>query len=171
MAQMAEGRRVNKKQLAQLLGTTPYEVDQWIAYGCPVLKAGSLQGAPWEFDTAAVSRWLRAGGPDASAVGNLELEKERARLAREQADGWALKNEKMRSELIPADEAAEVWAKACAHADEVLMAIPAACAHEVIAAANSGGAPAVAEVLQHHVHTALEDLASTTFENEEEAAA
>jgi len=53
------------------------------------------------------------------------LTAERARLAREQADGQALRNAQLRGELIRADEAERAWADALRALRGQLLALPA----------------------------------------------
>src|SRR5688500_11997259 len=105
---MAAGRIVNKLQLARLLGTTQYEIDNWLARGCPFITEGSTKGKQWQFDTAAVIGWLKAGGA-ADRIVAADLERERARLAKEQADGQVLKNAQLRQALLPAAEVVQAW--------------------------------------------------------------
>lgn len=55
----------------------------------------------------------------------LSLTIERARLAKEQADAQALKNAKLRGELVAASEVERVWADALRQLRARLLAIPA----------------------------------------------
>lgn len=55
------GRIVSKKELAFILGTTRHAVTRLVSLGCPYLERGTREGeqTAWQFDTAAVVRWLR----------------------------------------------------------------------------------------------------------------
>ena len=54
----------------------------------------------------------------------LNLTAERARLAKEQADGQALKNAESRKELIPVSQIKEVWARIITSARNNFLALP-----------------------------------------------
>ena len=60
------------------------------------------------------------GGEEAT----LNLTEERARLAREQADGVALKNAKARGELVEAAEVERAWADTLRHVRSRILAVP-----------------------------------------------
>lgn len=61
MRDTATGKIVSKKELAMVLGTTRHAVARLVALGCPYLERGTRDGeqSNWQFDTAAVVRWLR----------------------------------------------------------------------------------------------------------------
>ena len=54
----------------------------------------------------------------------LDLTKERARLAKEQADGAAMKNAQLRGEFVSADEVERGWASILRRVQARLMAVP-----------------------------------------------
>ena len=64
-----QGRKVNRKQLADVCGVSLPTVDAWVRAGCPFDQKGE-RGKEWVFDTADVMRWreerarLEAGGQD-----------------------------------------------------------------------------------------------------------
>ncbi|HEY8214321.1 MAG TPA: hypothetical protein VIG36_09365 [Methylocystis sp.] len=73
----------------------------------------------------AISRHLRevAAGRGGEAAG-LELSAERARLAKEQADGQAIKNATLRGELIEADIVERRWADILSSVKAQMLGIP-----------------------------------------------
>ena len=87
--------RLSKTDLAEARGVSLNTVYGWIRQGVPKNKNGT-------FDLRDVSEWLAKRG--SSKVGSLE--KERARLAREQADKLEMENAQTRSELVHVDDAA-----------------------------------------------------------------
>ena len=87
--------RLSKTDLAEARGVSLNTVYGWVRQGCPTNKDGT-------FDLREVSEWLSKRG--ASKVGSLE--KERARLAREQADKLEMENAQTRGELVHVDDAA-----------------------------------------------------------------
>lgn len=81
------GKTVNRAALAQTFGVSLPTVEKWIRSGCPHLEQGGL-GKQWQFDTAAVHRWLlerHAEGVIAAyggkGDGKLSIEEARRRTA------------------------------------------------------------------------------------------
>jgi phage terminase Nu1 subunit (DNA packaging protein) len=99
-----------------------------------------------------------------------DLNVERAKLAREQREGHALKNAVSRGELIPAADVVEGWQSAIARSRSLLLGIPMSAAEELVVLAAQGPA-AVRERLADLVHGALEELADTSPEDAEDSAA
>jgi phage terminase Nu1 subunit (DNA packaging protein) len=87
--------RLSKTDLAEARGVSLNTVYGWVRQGVPKNKNGT-------FDLRDVSEWLAKRG--ASKVGSRE--KERARLAREQADKLEMENAQTRGELVHVDDAA-----------------------------------------------------------------
>ena len=107
-------------------------------------------------------RNLRAGatgrGVAASEEGILDLSAERARLAKEQADGQAMKNDQLRASLLPRDEITAAVQAAFSRVRARLRAIPVKAAPIVV------GLRYVAEVkalLSEAIDEALNELAAT----------
>jgi hypothetical protein len=50
-----EERRMNRDELAQELGVRPWDVDDWLLWGCPARKIRRQ----WEFDLEQVKIWLK----------------------------------------------------------------------------------------------------------------
>jgi phage terminase Nu1 subunit (DNA packaging protein) len=96
----------------------------------------------------------------AGAAERLDLDRERARLAREQADKVALENARLRGKLVDVDEIKLALAVQDGIIKDRLLMIPQAVADRAVSAAPDGPA-AVARVLETAVRHALEALAST----------
>jgi len=98
------------------------------------------------------------GGHDAVE----SLTAERARLAKEQADGHALKNQLARGELIPAAIVQDRWSGICASIRQKMLAIPTLA---------SGEMPAMSRVeidtIDRMIRSALSELADG-FENQKD---
>src|SRR5215212_8512942 len=105
-----KGETRNKVGIARMFGVSVKIVETWIAQGMPVVAAPSNRNGEYRISTQAAWAWHLERM--AAADGKPDLEAERARLAKEQADGQALKNEALRASLLPADEAAEAWKEA-----------------------------------------------------------
>jgi phage terminase Nu1 subunit (DNA packaging protein) len=114
-----------------------------------------------------IARRLTGATDDGSNV--VDLETERAKLAREQRVGHELKNAEARGELLPAPDVVEGWQAAIARARSLLLGIPPAAAEELMILASEGAA-AVRERLADMIHAALSELANTEVEDVEDAA-
>ena len=62
----------------------------------------------------------------------LELSRERARLAKEQADKTARENELGRAAVIPVEQAAELWERICTNIRTRILALPSILAPRVV---------------------------------------
>lgn len=58
MAYKGKGTIVNRAGLADVFGAATPTVDTWVRRGCPFVQRGG-RGKEWQFNTAAVSEWLR----------------------------------------------------------------------------------------------------------------
>ncbi|WP_274626563.1 hypothetical protein [Arvimicrobium flavum] len=107
-------------QLAGLLGVTERRVNQLATEGITV------RSSPGKYDAAAsVQNYIahvsaRAEAKSAATT----LETERARLAKEQADGQALKNQITRREVVPAAEVERAWVDLANQLRSGVLALP-----------------------------------------------
>jgi terminase small subunit / prophage DNA-packing protein len=124
------GEIVNKARLGTLFGRSRTEIERWVAEGCPVVEAPTTRGGDWQFVTAQVADWL-AGGEKQSEE-KIDLNAERARLAKEQADGQALRNAVLRSELLPAERVENAWMSAIGRCRALLLGIPTSSAGRIV---------------------------------------
>ena len=90
------------------------------------------------------------GGHDAVE----SLTSERARLAKEQADGHALKNRLARGELIPAADVQERWSDVCSTIRQKMLAVPTLASGEMPAMSR-----AEIDVIDRLIRDALTELA------------
>src|SRR3954447_17474231 len=103
----------NRAQCCAIFGWSPREFDQNVASGLPAKKKTSSRGETWAVDTVAAVTWTVAramaeAGMAAFGAAPLDLDAERARLAKEQADRTAMENERQRGRLVDAYEVKEV---------------------------------------------------------------
>lgn len=105
--------------IAGLLGLSARRINQLEQEGIAV------RIAPGTFDaTATVQNYIRhVSGKAGSTTVNLDLNAEKARLAREQADGQALKNAQSRGELLLADDVERTWSDACRRLRSEMLAV------------------------------------------------
>lgn len=86
---------------------------------------------------------------------SLDLTRERARLAREQADAQELKNRQARGELVPGDQIESAWVALMSGVRSRLLSVPSKVAPIVHAAKT----PAEAEaIIREHQTEALAEL-------------
>lgn len=92
--------------------------------------------------------------------GALDLVAERARLAREQADGQSMKNALLRSELLPRDDMERVLVALQSGVQKRLLSVPSNVA-TLVARETS---PAVCQrIVDEHIREALQELAEATI--------
>jgi phage terminase Nu1 subunit (DNA packaging protein) len=124
---------------------------------------------------ADVIRWLveqalRAAGQEPSEVVKLDLNAERARLAKEQADKTELENQLARKELLPAAEVAKADEVIFAGLRDRVMAVQSV-APLLCDAALKDGERAVRPILREALTSALEDIGSAQLAEGAAAAA
>jgi phage terminase Nu1 subunit (DNA packaging protein) len=91
---------MTQKNFADVVGISQPAVSDLVARG--VLKGNSLR--EWIRSYCAHLREVAAGRAAGNSSGELDLVRERARLAKEQADAQAMKNKADRRELIRVEE-------------------------------------------------------------------
>ncbi len=97
---------VNKRKLAEVFGVAEETITNWMKAGMPVLTQRRGSGGN-EYETADCIRWqfLReTGGDDA-----LDLNQERARLAKAQADRAELDAAELKGEMVRYEELSPHW--------------------------------------------------------------
>jgi phage terminase Nu1 subunit (DNA packaging protein) len=165
------GEIVNKARLGTLFGRTRTEIERWVAEGCPVVQAASGRGADWQFATAQVADWLARGKKQAEE--KIDLNAERAPLAKEQADGQALRNAVARGELLPADQVENTWMSAIGRSRSLLLGIPTSSAGRIVLLARQhedakDAERAVRELLINLIDTAVNELRDLKFGDDED---
>lgn len=106
--------------LADLLGLSDRRINQLAKEGVTV------RVSPGKFDVAAsIKNYIRHVSAKAETkAAELDLDRERARLAAEQADGHSLKNAQMRGDLVSAEEVVREWMDVLRQVQAAILAAP-----------------------------------------------
>src|SRR3954468_23192081 len=149
--------QTNRQQACSIFGLTRREFDQLLVVGFPAKKKSGSRGEDWSVDTVEAFRWLVAhelaeAGLAVSGSAPLDLDAERARLAKEQADKTAMENDRQRGKLIDAGEVKEAILRMVIAANAKLGAVPARWA-PVISPNDPAGT-------RRHLELAIEEVRS-----------
>ncbi len=93
------GKVCGKSEMAAIFGVTPKTITVWQEEGMPFYPPPS-KGEANSYNTLDVIRWRIAREKGYGGGDTLDLDTERARLAKEQADSKAMSNELDRGEMI-----------------------------------------------------------------------
>ncbi|MDQ0315514.1 hypothetical protein [Amorphus orientalis] len=139
------------KELAALLGLTTRRINQLAEEGIAV------RAAPGTFDgPATVQAYIaHVSGKAEGQAALLELDKERARLAKEQADGHALKNQALRGKLVDAEETVRAWSDTLRRVRAGMLAVPSR-----VRSRNPALTAADVETIDREIRDALEELSA-----------
>lgn len=96
--------RVNKRELADILGVTERTLTEWQDHGMPIKSRGA-RGEENEYDCPVVIAWMI----DREVNKRSRAESQRDRLTRLQADAQELELLERKRELLPAGEIEPVW--------------------------------------------------------------
>src|SRR3954468_22640684 len=157
--------QTNRQQACSIFGLTRREFDQLLVVGFPARKKSVSRGEDWSVDTVEAFRWLVVQELARHGVGNEaeqspDVNAERARLLRSQANISELEEGRRRGELLPAAEVVEGWQAAIARARSLLLGLPPSAADQLVMlarrhAADEAAVRAVRELLAGLVHDAL----------------
>ncbi|MCY0149849.1 terminase small subunit [Hoeflea sp. G2-23] len=138
-------------QLALMLGISVRRLNQMAHEG----KA--VRVAPGTYDAAATIQNMlaAASGKAAGAAVTLDLDKERARLAAEQADGHALKNATTRAEMVRAADVVREWQGIIGTVRSAMLAVPSRCRRR----ASTFGTAEI-EIIDREIRDALEAISN-----------
>lgn len=100
------GKKVNKRELAEIFGKSQEAIGKWQKEGMPVQKKAKSKGKQNTYDTANVYEWLIAKHQDENPR---EIDIERTRLIRAQAEAKELENQLARAELLPVPLVEMTW--------------------------------------------------------------
>lgn len=141
----ATGSRVllTQGQIAAAFGLAPSTISRW------PLQPVERRGREVYYDLAEAIRY-RIG-----ELGRLDLQQERARLARVQSERQELQLARERGELLPADDVERVWSLYIATARARMLTLPEVAAPRVAGAT----VPAAVFILRDLVYEALTELA------------
>ena len=153
-------------RLMQLLGKNRFGIEQLIGEGLPTVSRPETRGGNWVFNTSQVFHWMASRHTGGEKP--LDLNAERARLAKEQADAQDLKNRVSRGELLPAEEVVAGWEAAIGRARSLLLGIPTSAAATIVLLTrqHEDAERAVREHLTKLIDGALNELVDTSFDDE-----
>lgn len=101
------GILVNKRKLSEIVGVSERSLTEWQKEGLPVSEKNKWRGASNFYDTEEVVKWMVARG--AGRKSGSDLEGERVRLTKSQADKTELEVEVLRGNLIATEEVELLW--------------------------------------------------------------
>jgi phage terminase Nu1 subunit (DNA packaging protein) len=160
----SRGLSLSKKQFCDIRGWTSSEFDRAVREGMPVVERPSGRGTDWVVFMGDVVGWeieraLKAAGHEPGDKVALDLNAERAQLAKEQADKTQLENKLARGELLRAEDVLKadeiVFAGLRDRVMQVQSVVPLLCD-----AALKDGERAVRPLLREALAGALEDVGS-----------
>lgn len=112
--------KLKTAELAALLGLTGRRINQLAAEGVTIKVSPGQFDGPLSIQNFIASVSGKAAGQEVT----LDLERERARLAKEQADGHAIKNAVLRNELIGAEDVIRGWSAINRRVRSSMLAVP-----------------------------------------------
>lgn len=139
-------------QLALLLGITTRRVNQLAGEGITVRVSHGEFDGPASIKNYIASITNRVKGGEAA----IDKEREEARLKKEQADNFELKNAKLRKELLPIDEVVRVWSEQISEVRNGMLAVVGR------AQQSLSLSPEDAEVIDREIRDAMTKLAGGT---------
>lgn len=111
--------KLKTAELALLLGLTTRRVNQLAEEGILVrLGHGEFDG-PASVQAFVAQAANRVKDKDAL----IDKEREEARLKKEQADNWELKNARLRNELLPIEEVMRVWSEQISYVKSGMLSV------------------------------------------------
>jgi len=154
-------KKHSKSALATALGKSVKVIGDWVSAGCPHERTAR---GHYAFDLAEVLEWRERRAVEKVAVSIpknssvINLDQERARLAKERADKVAFENELERGNYVHIDDVNKSWQEIASIVRTKILALPHNLA-PVLAAENN---PAVcSELIRVAVYDALEEIADT----------
>jgi phage terminase Nu1 subunit (DNA packaging protein) len=160
----SRGLSLSKKQFCDIRGWTSSQFDNAVRSGMPVVDRPSGRGTDWVVFMGDAVEWevecaLKAAGHEPSEVVKLDLNAERARLAKEQADKTALDNALARGELVRASVVTRIYETVFAALRDRVMAVRSK-APILRDAALKDGVAGVRAILDSELAEALNDVGS-----------
>ncbi len=111
--------KLKTAQLAMLLGLTTRRVNQLAEDGVMVRVGHGEFDGPASVQAFVAQASNRVKDKDAL----IDKEREEARLKKEQADHWELKNARLRNELLPIDEVVRVWSEQISYVKSGMLSV------------------------------------------------
>lgn len=146
--------------VAALLGVTTRRLNQLAVEGVAVRTAPGTFDAPATVQAYIASITGKVAGKSAS----LDLDRERARLACEQADAQGLKNAVSRGEFVPAADVEREWRDIIGTVRAAMLAVPPRCRRR-----HSAFGAAEVDIIDREIRDALEALSNDQIDAPEGA--
>ncbi len=164
-----QGKKVNRKQLADIFGISLPTVDAWVRSGAPYDQKGD-RGKEWMFDTADVMRWRERRAVD--EVGGADTQDEAALDRRKKLAAARLSElelaQKM-GELAPVDHMERIWSRIVAETQSNFRgAFIRRCAQQLVGETDKRE---FQRVLLAEVDSTLESLAKMDLSEADESEA
>jgi phage terminase Nu1 subunit (DNA packaging protein) len=149
---MTEPQLISYRDIGGLFGVSNRTARSWCEGLAPDMPGGN--GAPNKFTLMRVieHHFLVRGTPEGE---QLDLDQERARQAKEQADKLGMANAVERGELVRMSSIEEHWGRELGNVRAALMALPRKCAPRVVGIQRM---PEIEAVIETAVREALEPV-------------
>jgi phage terminase Nu1 subunit (DNA packaging protein) len=159
------GRDVTSTELSEITGWSRDKIRWLLGKGLPYVTKPKSRGGDWLFNTASVFEWALEYGKrsETTSQEDLDLNAERARLTKEQADRAELDNASLRGELVRRQLLESALSGMDASLKDRLMMVPTSAAPEALTAGETAGSPGIAEVYRRHIGQALSDVAAANL--------
>lgn len=164
MAKNGKGTSASKGELCEILGVSIPTVDGWLRDGCPCISRGG-RGVAAEFNTAAVTQWLREKARQEGAGTTLadESQLKRRKLSAETTMA-ELELAKARSQVAPLDQVERMVSRAFAEVRANLRNIPGRVVGVLIGETNERQ---FKRVLLEEIDQALEAMANADLSGDD----
>jgi phage terminase Nu1 subunit (DNA packaging protein) len=163
---MTRGTEVSREKCAEIFGVARSTLDGWVASGCPVAKPSPRRGVTAGYNTADVFAWRLEQVKLAMGGGALDLNSERARLARLQADGQEMRNEQLAGRLVDVATYEAQLDRAFAVVRAKLFAMP----HRLAPLVRPDAPAAAYPIIRAHVEEMMTELRTAGDEVADDAA-
>ena len=150
--------KVNKRQLADIVGVTEQALTNWQKEGLPVAAYADKNGLANEYDTVAVIRWMFQ-----RELERLNKEKPRDRLDRVKAELAELERDEKLGQLAPAEMFERAWGDHVLAARTEFLTMPEQLAAELTA---TSGVEIDPDTIAAYINRALEKLSNYGAEND-----
>lgn len=166
MGYKGKGMRVNRTELAGLLGVSPTTIDAWVRRGCPILERPAGPGLPSVFNTADVLAWhwadVAAQEGKKTFPGEDEL---RQRKLAAEAGRAELEHARAMSEVAPVEQLQQAWAIATGRVRREIEGLAAELAPRLVGLSDESE---VKELMRREIDATLERIATMDLLTEED---
>lgn len=160
MKVQVKGQSTTRQGLADIFGVALPTVDGWVRQGCPYLKKGG-RGAQWEFDTAAVSIWIRdKAAAEAKGTKDATTDELARRKAQASTELTELELAKAKGEVAPIDQVMRAMSKAFAEVRAGMRNLPGRTVSQLIGETDERRFKAV---MLSEIDEVLKSLAETSL--------